>query len=166
MRSDRLTLIGNRGSLCGNADHSGECVRRGKKRGSLCGVVGCYIKRLPGPMDPCFIPPAGCVLWCEAEAAQAINLERAKAWGYPINQIITPFPDPLTDVNLDNDAHQVAITTAAFMPEVKLIVVDSLSESTNKKENETEIKRITEYLVKAGKGYKQAGITDPSPKQA
>jgi hypothetical protein len=40
--------------------------------------------------------------------------------------MITPFSDPLIQVNLDDQNHQAAVTAAAMRPDVKIVVIDSL----------------------------------------
>jgi putative DNA primase/helicase len=68
----------------------------------------------------------GSVLWCEAEAAQAINLSRAAGWGLPMDNILLPLPNPLEDLKLDDDNHKALFYNKAHLDEVKLIVIDSL----------------------------------------
>lgn len=114
----------------------------------LMRICASYLCSLIWPDGTPFSRAPGCVLWCEAEAAQALNLERAKSWKLPLDKIITPFDDPLADVNLDNPAHQAAITQRALLAQVNFIAVDSLSGSTGRKENDTEIKKITEFLAR------------------
>ena len=46
-------------------------------------IAGCYLNGWPWPDGTPFTGERGSILWCEAEAAQALNLERAKAWGLP-----------------------------------------------------------------------------------
>lgn len=68
----------------------------------------------------------GAVLWCEAEAAQALNLERAKVWNLPLDKLWTAFDDPYTTISLDRSDHRKAIAEMAHRPEIQLIVIDSL----------------------------------------
>jgi putative DNA primase/helicase len=77
------------------------------------------------------------VLWCETEAAQALNWERARAWGLPLERILTPL-GPLEDVSIDAPAHQAAIARAAHRPEVGLVVVDSFSGAGHRNESSSE----------------------------
>ena len=111
-------------------------------------ICGSFLLALPWPDGSPFTGEAGAILWCEAEAAQAVNLSRARAWGYPLELFYTPLADPLADISLDNADHRAAIAAKAALPEVKLIIVDSLSGSSNRKESDTEIKRITEFLAR------------------
>jgi putative DNA primase/helicase len=86
------------------------------------------------------------VVWCETEAAQAINWERAKSWGLPLDRILTPL-GPLEDVSLDAPAHQAAIARAAHRPEVRLVVVDSFSGASRRGENASERLAAVRWLA-------------------
>lgn len=118
------------------------------KSGLTLRISGSFTDNLPLPDGTPLQGEGGTVLWCEAEAAQAINYERAKKWGLSLDKIITPFKDGLLDVNLANRGHIQAVTEKALLPGVRLIVVDSLSGSNSLKENDSEIKRITEFLAR------------------
>ena len=72
------------------------------KSGLLLRICGSFLCGDDWPDGQQFEHEIGGVLWCEAEAAQALNLERAKAWGLPVNQIYCPLGDTLEDINLDN----------------------------------------------------------------
>ncbi|MCE5209882.1 MAG: AAA family ATPase [Chloroflexi bacterium] len=111
-------------------------------------LAGCYTDNLPWPDGTSYLPTGGTVLWCEAEAAQAVNFNRAKKWNLSLNRIITPFTDGLLDVNLDNKIHMAIVTEKAMLPGVRFIVVDSLSGSNNRKEKDSEIKQVTEFLAR------------------
>ena len=90
---------------------------------------------------------AGSVLWCEAEAAQSLNLERAKGWGLPIEHILSPLPDPMVDISLDNPAHRRAIEAAARRKDVLFVVVDSLSGASRKDENSSDTLSTVHWLA-------------------
>jgi len=87
------------------------------------------------------------VLWCEAEAAQAINLDRAKRWGLPLDRILTPLADPLADVQLDTPEHRQAVQVAAQRPDVGLIIVDSLRAAQRGDENSSEQVELVLWLA-------------------
>jgi len=80
----------------------------------------------------------GKVVWCEAEAAQAIQLERARKWGVPIDSIWVPLDDPTGDFSLTDAAHKDALTDLAHNREVRLVVIDSLSGADPKAEKSVE----------------------------
>jgi len=78
-------------------------------------------------------------VWCETEAAQAVNLDRAKAWGLPLDRVITPdLGDPLADLKLDNDEGWEALERAARRPGVQLVIVDSLRGAFRGDENSSD----------------------------
>jgi replicative DNA helicase len=77
----------------------------------------------------------GKILWCESEAAQPLNLDRARAWELPLNRILTPFHDPMIDIRLDDPRMRAIIERNAHDPDIRLVVVDSLSGSHRGDEN-------------------------------
>ena len=111
-------------------------------------LCGCFLMGLPWPDGTPFTGEKGSILWIETEAAQALNRARAKEWGYPLDKIITPFSDPYKDANLDDLNERVIIAAQAARPEVKFIVIDSLSGGSRKNENDTRIKDITLWAAK------------------
>jgi putative DNA primase/helicase len=110
-------------------------------------IAACFLRGDPWPDGTPYTGETGAVLWCEAEAAQAINLSRAKAWGLPLDRIYTPFEDPMVDILLDDPNHREAIATVARREEVLLIVVDSLRGATRGDENSSETIAITKWLA-------------------
>jgi hypothetical protein len=86
------------------------------------------------------------VLWCEAEAAQVLNWERARSWGLPLDRILTPL-EPLTDISLDTLSHRQAIEELAHRPEVRLVVVDSFSGASRRDENSSESLAAVQWLA-------------------
>jgi hypothetical protein len=121
-------------------------------------LAGCYLLGQPWPDGSPFKSEQGAILWCEAEAAQAINRDRANAWGYPLAKIYTPFTDPLTDVNLDDPEHREAVFNKASLPEVKFVIVDSLSGSSSKREKDDEIKTITGFVALMARDINKASL--------
>lgn len=96
------------------------------KSALLLRIASCYTLGEMWPDGTTFSDNTGSILWCEAEAAQALNLERARKWGLPLDKILAPLPDPLLDINLELSDHRSAILDIAAREEVKLIIVDSL----------------------------------------
>jgi KaiC/GvpD/RAD55 family RecA-like ATPase len=90
-------------------------------------IAACYLRGEPWPDGSAFEGDVGKVLWVEAEASQAVNLERAKAWGLPLENIVHPLADPLEDVRLTNPRHRDAIEALARRPDIRLVLIDSLS---------------------------------------
>lgn len=87
------------------------------------------------------------VIWCEAEAAQALNNERAELAKLPKNCIYSPLPNPDEDFRLSNPEHMALLATAAKMPEARLIVVDSLSGADPKAEKSAEDAKNVNWLA-------------------
>jgi hypothetical protein len=90
-------------------------------------IAGTYVCGWSWPDGTPYRGEVGSVLWCEAEAAQKLNLDRAIAWGLPLERLLTPLPNPIDEVDLFSAAHRAAIAERAARTDVKLIVVDSLS---------------------------------------
>jgi hypothetical protein len=102
-----------------------------------------------------FTGEPGRIVWAEAEAGQAINLERARAWGLDLEKIIQPGL-PLEDFKLDDPAKWDALKTLAYLPDVRLIVIDSLSGANTRRENDTEqqlslVKQLAELARDCGR---------------
>jgi hypothetical protein len=115
-------------------------------------VAGCYTNGLPWPDGTPFTGETGLVLWCEAESGQAINLDRAQRWGLSLEKIICPFRDPLVDVILEDEAHRANITALALRPDIRLVVVDSLSGANERRdENSQEMLRVVKWLAELAK---------------
>jgi len=110
-------------------------------------IAACFLRGDPWPDGTPYTGETGAILWCEAEAAQAINLSRAKAWGLPLDKIYTPFEDPLVDILLDDPNHREAIATVARREEVLFMVVDSLRGATRGDENSSETIAVTKWLA-------------------
>jgi len=116
----------------------------GKGKSSLAlRLAACYLRGDPWPDGGAFTGEQGSVLWCETEGAQALNLERAGKWGLDLERILCPLPDPLAEVSLDNPQHQQAIDAASKLPEVRLIIVDSLSGALGPGRDEKDAKMLT-----------------------
>lgn len=120
----------------------------GKGKSALClRVAGCFINGLPFPDGSPFKGETGTVLWCEAEAGQAINLERARKWGLPLDKLRTPLNDPLEDLKLDKPSHQAALEYWAMQDEVKLVILDSLRGLHTRDENSSEVMEVVHWLA-------------------
>lgn len=118
----------------------------GKSRLALR-VCGTYLNGCEWPDGSPYNGDAACVLWCEAEAGQAMNRDRAKAMGYPTERIYSPLGDPLGDFRLNEPAHLAKLAYMAMLPEVKLIVVDSLSGADPTAEKSTEDAKNVNWLA-------------------
>jgi len=110
-------------------------------------IVGTYTCGWPWPDNTPYTGEAGKVLWCESEAAQAVNLERATAWGIPLENVLSPFTNPLDDVNLFDAEHLAAIARVATRDDVRLVIVDSLSGATGGKGKGEDLMPIVKWLA-------------------
>lgn len=110
-----------------------------------------FLRGDPWPDGSSYQGEQGAVLWCEAEAAQAVNLERAKAWGLPLEQILTPLDDPLQDIRMDQPAHQAVLVERALLPQVKLVVIDSLRGMQSGDENSSEAMGLIKWLAEVAR---------------
>lgn len=116
------------------------------KSAVLLRIAATYLVGWPWPDGAPYAGAPGKVLWCETEAGQALNLERAQTWGLPIANILSPLPNPLDDVNLFDPAHQAAIAAKAARDDVRLIAVDSLSGGTAGREKAEEQMPVVKWL--------------------
>ena len=81
----------------------------------------------------------GRVVWAEAEQGQAIHKERAEAWGLDKSNFVVPtFGQADDDFSLDDPGKWQALQEAAYLPDVRLIVIDSLSAANSRRENSSE----------------------------
>lgn len=110
-------------------------------------IAATYLKGWPWPDGSPYTGATGKVLWVEAEAGQAVNLERAQAWGLPIANIVSPFENPLDDASLFDATHIAAITAEASQDDVRLIVVDSLSGGTAGREKGEDQMPVVKWLA-------------------
>jgi hypothetical protein len=106
-------------------------------------VAGCYLCGWPWPDGTPFTGGLGAVLWVECEAAQAVNLDRARKWGLPLGKLRSL---PL-DVSLDNPEHLAAICREAARPDVRLVIVDSLRGAHRGQENDSMTMTVCKALA-------------------
>jgi hypothetical protein len=110
-------------------------------------IAACYLRGDPWPDGSPFTNPLAKVLWCETEAGQAMNLDRAKRWRLPLDRIVTPFEDPLADVDLDDPDQRLAVADAAARDDVGYVVVDSLSGRSARDERGAAFGEVTGWLA-------------------
>jgi len=145
-------------------------------KSNLClRIASCYLRGDPWPDDSPFAGPSAKVLWVETEAGQAMNLDRAKRWGLPLDRIITPFADPLVDVDLDSTDHRLALADAAARDDVGLSVVDSLSGRSARDEKSAAFGEVTGWLAGLARDtgkpvllthhLRKRGPRDPDPRR-
>jgi hypothetical protein len=90
-------------------------------------LAACYLAGRPWPDGTPFTGELGQVVWCEAEGSQALNLERAEAWGLDLSQIVSPMSNPMTPFSMDEESDKSSLYELCHRPEVQLVVIDSLS---------------------------------------
>ena len=105
-------------------------------------VAACFLLGWPWPDGTPYTGERGRVLWCETEAGQAMNLQRAHDWGLPVDQILFPTGNPLDNISLEDPRHLESIRRLSELEDVRLIVVDSFSGSHGKDENDTDAGRV------------------------
>ena len=111
-------------------------------------LAATMIKGLPWPDGTNYEGELGSILWCESEAAQAINLERAQSWDIPLDKIKLPLLEsPLMDIQLDNQSHRQAVKRAAQQDNIRLIVIDSLRGCYRGDENTSDSIEIVMWLA-------------------
>ena len=76
-----------------------------------------------------------------------MNLARAKEMNLPTDKIYSPLGDPLDDFRLDNGDHRAKLATMALWPQIKLIVVDSLSGADPTAEKSTQDAKNVNWLA-------------------
>lgn len=101
-------------------------------------IAACFLVGMSWPDGQAFTEETGFILWCEAEAAQQLNKERAKLLGLPLEKIRIPNLDPLHDIDFWNSADKEMIWALAHNPDIKFIVVDSLSGADPRDENSSD----------------------------
>lgn len=140
----------------------------------LLSIAYTYIKGGVWPDGTLFDCPRGSVLWVETEAGQAVNLQRAKEWGVPLDGILYPLDDPLATVRLADAKHRARIREIAEDPGVFAVMVDSFSGGNGRDENAAaslpvaqglaEIARDTNKPVIASHHLRKGRETDPDPR--
>lgn len=90
-------------------------------------IAAAYTSGWDWPDGTPFTDALGSVLWCETESGEAMNLARARDWELPLRQFRNPLGDPFETVSLANPKHIDAIKSMAEEPDVKFIVLDSLT---------------------------------------
>lgn len=93
-----------------------------------------------GPKRP------GKVLLIDTESRQAINIDHMRQWGIPLNQVITPYPNPLETVLLDDPQELDNIREVIRVHKPDLVVVDSLRAAHRQDENSSKVGNVLDRL--------------------
>ena len=118
----------------------------GKSRLALR-VAATYLTDLDWPDGASYEGARGSIGWAEAEAGQAMNRDRARAMGLPTDNILSPLSNPLDDFRLSVPGHQAKLAALAMRPDIKIIVVDSLSGADPTAEKSTEDAKSINWLA-------------------
>ena len=118
-------------------------------------IAACFIGGDDWPDGTPFEGKTGCVIWCEGEAAQVLNKERAKTLGLPLDKLILPNENPFEDTIARNTEHQQRLTALSWLPDVQFIIVDSLSGIDPKDENSSEKLSIVKWFAQLARDTKK-----------
>lgn len=114
----------------------------------LLRLAGCVTEGWDLPDGSPYTGVKGLVLWCEGEASQALNLERASKMGINSRSMLSLFTDPIQDFDMEENSHNRQLAAMASREEVKLIVIDSFSGVHAGDENSAEMNRNINFLAK------------------
>ncbi len=90
----------------------------------------------------------GCIVWADTESSAAINIERARAWGLPMDRVKVPFADdPLRPIDLANDEDMNRVFNVVCRYRAPLLVVDSFRGSHTQDENNSKIAGVLRRLA-------------------
>ena len=99
----------------------------GVGKSALClRLAACYLSRHDWPDGAPFDVRPGPVLWCESEASQFLNLDRARRWQLDLSRILSPLDNPLYNFKLDRPRQREALLRLANRQDVRFIILDSL----------------------------------------
>jgi len=120
-------------------------------------IAACFIRGDNWPDGSRFTGETGKVVWCESEGALSVNVDRARKAGVPFEQMLSPLPDPLEEFSIDNAEHIERLRTMAARPDVRCIILDSLSGATQQDENSSamlhSVKKLAIIAAESGKPF-------------
>lgn len=102
-------------------------------------LAATYILGWTWPDGTPYLGPRGRVLWCETEAGEAMNRDRMRDWGIPMEEVIVAGTNPLDGISLESLRDVALVRRLAERDDVRLIIIDSLSGSHTKSEAENEV---------------------------
>ena len=127
------------------------------KSGLALRIADCFVRGKAWPDGTPFTGERGSVLWCESEGALSVNVDRARKAGIPFEKLISPLSDPLTEFSIDDESHMESLRARATRPDVRLIVLDSLSGATRQDENSSamlhSVKALATVAAESGKPF-------------
>lgn len=111
-------------------------------------IVRRYIAKLPWPDGSPAVDRDMVVLWAEAEANQRSFKDKLDKWGMDKNKIYFPLEDSLGDFDLRDNGHCARLVEIASLPEVGLVVIDSLSGADSRAEKGVEESATIAWLAR------------------
>ena len=87
------------------------------------------------------------VVWIEAEAAQAMNNERAEKMGIDLENINSFTEDPFKDFQITNPSDQKRLRELAGRDDIEVIMIDSLSGINTSDENSSDMSKHLKKLA-------------------
>ena len=127
------------------------------KSGLALRIASCFIRGDKWPDGTPFTGERGAVLWCESEGALSVNVDRARKAGLPLERLLPPLADELEEFTIDSSEHMEALRARAARPDVRLIVLDSLSGATRQDENSSTmlhaVKQLASVAAESGKPF-------------
>jgi putative DNA primase/helicase len=109
-------------------------------------IAASFLDARPWPDDKPSDRTPGKILWAETSRSLAIHKRRAVAWSLPLDRIMLPFDDPLKTASINSAGLLDRIEAAAAMPEVGLIVIDSLDIEPKDKEYDWRVSKVFDKL--------------------
>jgi archaellum biogenesis ATPase FlaH len=114
----------------------------------LLRLCGCITENWSFPDGSYYQDERGSVLWAEGEAAQKLNFSRGMKMGLDLSRFLFPFDDPFVDYDMEKIEHNQKLADFLYHPEVKILVIDSLSGVHNNDENSSDMNRNIKFLAK------------------
>mgnify|MGYP003376638554 CR=1 FL=1 len=120
-------------------------------------IAACFIRGDCWPDGSQFTGETGKVIWCESEGALSVNVDRARKAGVPFEKMLSPLADPLEEFSIDRPEHVERLRAMAARPDVRCIILDSLSGATQQDENSSamlhSVKKLASIAAESGKAF-------------
>ncbi len=125
------------------------CVAADPGEGKSAIAFDCVKRMLTGQAWPDGSPcvKTSCVVWADTESSQGILLERATAWGIPLERVLMPLADPLGDFRIDNRKHWERFKNLVLLEKPGLVVIDSLRGAHSGKEESSAMHTIMSLVA-------------------
>ena len=114
-------------------------------------MAATFILGWPWPDGTPYTGERGAVLWCETESGEAMNRDRMKEWGIPLDQVIVAGVNPLDGISLESLRDVDQVRQLAARDDVRLIIIDSLSGSHSKSESENEVGLLVKAVAQVAR---------------